>query len=313
MVKRYPVSNFLTVFILCGALMVSYSAKGQFYFGGKAGATLTNVNGDFPGNNQKLGYSTGATVGLAFGEYDQFNVQADLLITTKGVNQTYEEVSSLQQGNILTETTLSYDNNLNLTYFEAPLTFKYSLSLGGGTFPYGGENGPVNIDLMAGPYIGMLMNATASFSTQQETRVAFFNDQGEVEDENTSSTDIDGGKFRLENRSRYGLRPYGSLDTFKDVDIPSTLNGNLNQMDIGLSTGIGISFELDENHTLGIEGRYTVGFVTIDDTFFNDYEVTPKVNNQQISYDVSSNKADLTNSAFVGYVTWTYQISPSPF
>jgi len=313
MLKQYFVRNFLTVFVLAGSLLIVNTANAQFYFGGKAGPTYTTVNGDFPGNNYKLGFSSGATVGVAFGDYDQFNIQADLLLTTKGLNQTFTEVSSLRQGNILTETTLEYDNDLNLTYFEAPLTFKYSLSLGGGAFPYHGENGPVNIDLMAGPYFGMLMNATASFNTRQETRVAFYNDEGEVEDENTSSSEIEGGKFRLENRGRHGLSPYGSLDTFSDVDIPSTLDGNLNQMDIGISTGIGISFELDENHTLGLEGRYTVGLVTIDDTFFNNYEVEPEVNNQEVTYNVNANQADLTNSAFVGYVTWTYQISPEPF
>jgi len=70
---------------------------------------------------------------------------------------------------------------------------------------------------------------------------------------------------------------------------------------------------LSDNSELGFEGRYTYGFFTIDDTYFNDYEVTSNFNDGNTTYDVKSNKADLTNAAFVAYVSWTYQLSPTAF
>lgn len=297
-----------------GCFISQKNAHAQIYFGGKAGPTFTNINGDFPGNNPKLGFSTGATLGVSFGEYDQFNIQADLLASLRGTNQKFQEISTVEQNNVSTETKLNYDNNLSLTYFEAPITVKYSLSLGGGVFPYRGETGPVNIDFMVGPYIGYLLNSGASFNTSRETTVKFFNDNGEVENEQNSSSEIEGGKFRLKNRAEYGLSPYRGLDSFEDADIPSTLDGNLNSLDVGLTGGVGISFEITEHSTLGIEGRYTMGFLNIDDTFFNDYEVNSTVNaDNTVDYDVTANQAELTNSGWVTYVSWTYQLSSSTF
>ncbi len=313
MVRQYLYYSFLLALIF-GCFLSHNKADAQFYFGGKAGPTITNINGDFPGNNPKVGFSSGATIGVSFGEYDQYNIQADLLGSLRGFNQKFQEVSNLEQNNVSTETKLNYDNKLHLTYFEAPLTFKYSLSLGGGVFPYSGETGPVNIDFMVGPYAGFLVNSGASFNTSRETTVKFLTDDGEVEDEQQSSTEIDGGKFRLKNRSEYGLNPYRGLDSFEDVDIPTTLDGNLNSLDIGVTAGAGISFEISDHSTLGIEGRYTMGFLNIDDTFFNDYEVSSSVNaDNTVDYDVTANKADLTNSGWVAYLSWTYQLSGSTY
>ncbi len=314
MLKKYFVQGFLPVLLVGIFFHLPNHSHAQFYFGGKIGPSLTNVNGDFAGNNYKFGYSSGGIIGVSFGEFDQFNIQTDLLISLKGVNQKFEEKSSLRRGDILTETTLKYDNNLHLSYFEAPLTFKYSLSLGGGVFPYNKEKGPVNIDIMAGPYIGYLLDAAASFNTERTTRVVFYDDEGEVENEDVTNSELEAGKFRLKNRAKHGLKPYGSLDTFEQVNIPSSLDGSLNTLDIGLSFGAGISFELSKSSTLGLEGRYTTGFMSIDDTFFNDYKVNSEISEDgEANYDIQSNQADLTNTAFVFYLTWTYQIIPSTF
>ena len=311
--KGYLFRAIITGVLSFGMLFITSQSQAQtkWYLGGRAGPSLTNMVGDFPGNNYKLGYSGGATVGLAMGDDYNFSIQADLMASLKGFNQKYEEVATIEDDRVVSKTTTEFDNDLNLGYLELPITAKYSLTLGGGVFPYESRKGSFHIDFFAGPYVGYLFGAGASFNTTQTNVVTFLDESGEKTNENKDEADIDGGKFRVKGRDAYGLNPYGNIDTFSNVNIPSKLTDGLSSIDIGVTAGLGISLDVGENGRLGLEGRFSRGMVSIDDGFFNSIEITGFDDNFKPQFEYE--QADIKNVNMAAYLSYVYYIPNTTF
>ncbi len=328
--KRYStILNLAGCFL--GILVMTSSAFGQaksnWYIGSLVGPSMTNINGDFPGNNFKTGVSGGATVGRHFGENGNFKVQADILFSLKGLNQKFTEKSVIEQESVTSETTTKFDNTLNLGYLEVPITARYSIPLGGGTFPYESRQGGTNLTFFAGPYFGYLVGAGAEFNTTRTNVVQFKDAQGEVVNESESSGSLNGGKFRVSGRNTFGTNPIASqLQELSGISgvgqivqdlqdsYPTSYSEGLSNIDIGFTAGLGLSFEMGDNNRLGFEGRLTQGMVTIDESpgAFSSIKVEPS-DVQGQPFQISTEQASLKNVQYVGYVTWTYRFDNSTF
>ncbi len=304
----------------------------KWYMGALVGPSFTNVMGDFPGNNYKTAVSGGASLGRSFGDNDNFKLQADFMFSLKGLNQTYEEVSTIEQEVVTSETVTEFDNNLNLGYFEVPLTARYSISLGGGTFPYESRQGSTNLTFFAGPYVAYLVGVGAEFNTTQTSTVQFKDADGEVTNEQENTVDVEGGKFRVDGRNSFGTSPSSgvrdqleplesflpdgtSLDEFVAEETTS-YSGGMKSLDVGVTAGVGLSFDIGGNNRLGIEGRFSQGMMTIDDDpgAFSKSEVNFDNSSGSVPIpDVQYEQASLQNIQYAGYITWTYRFETSSF
>lgn len=301
--------------------------KSKWYIGSLVGPSMTNINGDFPGNNFKTGVSGGATVGRHFGDNGNFKIQADILFSLKGLNQKFTEKSVIKQQSVTSKTTTKFDNTLNIGYLEVPLTARYSIPLGGGTFPYESRKGSTNLTFFAGPYFAYLLGAGAEFNTTRTNVVQFKDAQGDVVNESKSTGSLNGGKFRVSGRNSFGTNPIASqfqeLSSFPGVNkivqnlrqsYPTSYSGGMSNIDIGFTAGLGLSFKMGENNRLGFEGRLAQGMVTIDDSpgAFSTIKVEPS-DVQGQPFEITTEQASLKNIQYVGYVTWTYRFDNSTF
>ena len=305
----------------------------KWYMGALVGPSFTNVMGDFPGNNYKTGVSGGASLGRSFGDNNNFKIQADFMFSLKGLNQTYEEVSTIEQEVVTSKTVTEFDNNLNIGYFEVPLTARYSISLGGGTFPYESRQGSTNLTFFAGPYVAYLVGVGAEFNTTQTSTVQFKDADGEVTNEQENVVDVEGGKFRVDGRNSFGTSPGSgvreqleplkaflpdgtSLDQFVAEETTS-YSGGMKSLDVGVTAGIGLSFDIGGNNRLGIEGRFSQGMMTIDEDpgAFSKSEVSfENAGGTGLPLpDVQYEQTSLQNIQYAGYVTWTYRFETSSF
>lgn len=337
---RYATSLMVSALVLTGMLCTKSSHAqndSKWYMGALVGPSFTNVMGDFPGNNYKTGVSGGASLGRSFGDNNNFKIQADFMFSLKGLNQTYEEVSTIKQEVVTSKTVTEFDNNLNIGYFEVPLTARYSISLGGGTFPYESRQGSTNLTFFAGPYVAYLVGVGAEFNTTQTSTVQFKDADGEVTNEQENVVDVEGGKFRVEGRNNFGTSPGlgaaeqlrqqleafpGNLpfevDELISGDQPESYSDGMNPLDLGVTAGIGLSFDIGDNNRLGIEGRFSQGMMTIDEDppgAFSKSEVSfENAGGTGLPLpDVQYEQASLQNIQYAGYVTWTYRFETSSF
>ena len=331
MKRRYFFIFSLVVFSLGFLLMTNTShaqRQSKWYIGAMVGPTMTNITGDFPGNNFKTGFSGGGTVGRSFGDNGNFKVQADILFSLKGFDQKFTEKSVIEQESVTSKTTTQFDNTLNLGYLEVPLTARYSIPLGSGTFPYESRQGTTNLTFFAGPYFGYLFGAGAQFDTKRTNVVQFKDAEGEVTNESENTGSLNGGKFRVSGRGTFGTNPIANqleeiaqagpgldkiVEDFKET-YPSTYSGGISNIDIGFTAGVGLSFKISDQNQFGVEGRIAQGMVTIDDSpgAFNTISVKGSSKEGQ-PFDITSEQATLQNIQYAGYVTWTYRFDNSTF
>ena len=316
MIKKYLIKTLTISFLSCALLFYSTKSEAQprWYLGSHAGPSMTNIMGDFPGNNFKFGYSGGATVGLALGDDHNFSIQADIMASLKGFNQKYKEISRFEEEASTAETVIQFDNQLDVGYLEMPLTANYSITLGGGIFPYSSRKGGVHIDFFAGPYVGYMYGAGASFNSKVTATVQFLDEEGNVTNESSSTAEVERGKFRVDGRNSYGLTAFedDGVDSFKRLKVANKLTEGLKSIDIGVTGGLGISFDVGENGRLGIEGRYSRGMVSMDDDYFNSFEVIA-INPVTGEPALDRSTADIKNVQMAAYLSYVYYLPNNTF
>lgn len=127
--------------LLMAALFVTIGMNAQekaLQFGVKAGANLSNFNGDVDDNKAKVGFNVGVTVDYAL--TSNLYLLSGLEFTTKGAKSQHTEVYVDEYENI------SFTNvkeTVNLTYLELPVHIGYKLLVGQNT----------RIIFHGGPYI----------------------------------------------------------------------------------------------------------------------------------------------------------------
>lgn len=306
----------LTFCLTISILFAPILSKAQFFIGAKAGGLNTTVQTDFDkGINSKIGYSGGLTLGYTFS--DAFTIQPDILYSIKGFNQTYtkaHEIRSNTNPDTLLQITNEHDNTLDVNYIEVPVLFKLHLSLGGGVVPYDPPKGPIDIEIFAGPYASYLFDASQSLSASGTAE--YFNPNNQEGAKQVEEfTPSGGGSFDIRqiaitNQSVNDLEVIENLASQGGSDIsrqealgvPAASEG-LSAIDVGVVAGVGLSFEMGEYGKLTVNGRYSRGFMTIDDGFFSDREITLDLQQGQYESKALESK-DMVNQSmgvFVGY------------
>jgi len=302
----------LTISILCAPIL----SKAQFFIGAKAGGLNTTIQTEIDrGINSKIGYSGGVTLGYSFS--DVFTLQPDILYSIKGFSQSYtktHQITSNANPDTLVDVTNEYDNSLNANYIEMPVLFKFNISLGGGVVPYDSPDGPVNIEIFAGPYASYLFDASKSISVSGTAE--YYNPNNEsgakqVEEftpRGASSFDI--RQITITNQGVNDLEVVENLVSQDGTDIsrrealgvPAVSEG-LSAIDVGVVAGVGLSFEMGESGKLTVNGRYSRGLMTIDDGFFSDREITLDLQQGEYESKALESKEMVNESmgVFVGY------------
>ena len=126
------------VIIFISVLFFSTGAYAQFtQFGAKAGVNFSNMTiDDSSDKTLKTGFHAG--VFGRMGLTESFSLQPELLYTTKGLTNTYD--NALAEG----------EAKFNLNYIEIPINFVYHLA--------------EDFSFQLGPYVGYLLNANVSTS-----------------------------------------------------------------------------------------------------------------------------------------------------
>lgn len=115
----------LSLYLIAGSLTLSY-AQSPISIGLKGGLNFANFSGD--------NVNTDGRTGINFGAFGTYSIQETFGITA--------EINYAQKG---AKTTAS---KLNINYLEIPVHFSYFLG-----------KGKLRPKLMAGPYLGFLMNS----------------------------------------------------------------------------------------------------------------------------------------------------------
>ncbi len=282
----------------------------QFFYGATAGYLNSTGYGNdvFGGMNYMGGISAGLTMGFKI--VTDFNVQWDLVYSTKGFNQKFiikDLINAYENDTIqiLRTVTKQHTNQLKLTYVEMPLYLKKSFSFKGGVFPYDRTISKWDFDILVGPYVGYLLGSTASLkATRQVTKESAYGvTTGEVTD--TASTFMIGQKVSAVLMSSSDTASQATLLALLPKDSPS-LSGGLNSIDVGFTVGAGFSLEVNETSKIFINARYSMGLMTIDKTYFNNvtYQFIPDnagpylINGNNYSTVESRTKIDLKNKGF---------------
>lgn len=298
LVKSLLIQGFIVFALLLGTTV----SKGQVYFGVNGGALSTNLNGDVFGNNYKFGYTGGLTLGISMG--DVFSIETGANYSLKGFSQKYTKVLEFKPEDTTIITTKEYNNQLDLTYVEAPLLFKFSISLGHYIKPYDASPGPVDIDFFFGPYVGYLLNVGQSSNTK-------VTEEHKSPDEGIKPTineySVSGGTFGIREVS--GKYADYVQESEPGVIPERSLTRGLNFLDYGVMAGAGLSFEVGSDAKLFVHGTFSKGFATIDNTYFNDIKVVLKQNilDPTDLFDIKRTQKNITHQtagARVGYIVY---------
>lgn len=132
----------ITMMVAAAAVMTSTVASAQLNFGGRAGLNLANFSGDVEESSMLTSFYVGAAVQLELG--DKLFLAPELNFSIKGAADKSETSFTL----LGTTTTTKVDGKSKLSYIEVPINIGFKL----------GDN----LQVKAGPYVGLLMGANAS-------------------------------------------------------------------------------------------------------------------------------------------------------
>lgn len=319
--KKGLYKSLAIIFFLLFSAGLGNISYAQLYMGGKAGVTSFKLKGGdtYGGINNKYGANVGFIMGYKL--QTDFNLQGELLFVQKGMHQLFtEHVITNTQGPggipITYDTTTKYDNSLTLSYIEMPLMVKKSFSFKGGILPYRRETGIIDFDLYGGIYVGYLLSPAASFSSLQS---AFRKENDTIRESIADIEQVSYHSFRVGQGmsvqimdSTMGVTPEVAATYINDA---RDIKKGLFSIDAGILVGAGFSFEITGNSKLFIDCRYSMGFLTIDKTYFNDnkYLIYPGGENDPtmggIPYKktVVHTKKDLKNAGLAlsaGYIMY---------
>ncbi|MBL6962625.1 MAG: PorT family protein [Bacteroidetes bacterium] len=303
---------FVTLFVLG----ISLGTQAQFFYGVTGGYNGYKLTGDtYGGMNYLNAPSFGAILGYKL-KID-FNLQAEILYIDKGVHQLFTHQQTLTTTEFDTiVTTLDikkYDNELKLSYLEIPLLIKKSFSLRGGVFPYDRKTGKLDFDIFIGPYFGYRFGSS--------TKMKVLRTRDITKDGITTpgtETNYDSTSFFMGQNVTITRTDSTYNEDFFSNDVPNypSISG-LNAIDAGITAGIGFSIEVSENSKFTVDGRYSMGLLTIDKTYFNDVDFLfssfPVTNGVPVTIAANNfyrverrTKIDLRNTGMGVYVGYIY-------
>jgi len=314
-------------FILITLILLSgwsnYAIAQKYYIGGKGGLTSFKLSGSgkYGGINSKFG----ANAGFIFGKkiVTDFNIQFELLYSQKGMRQKFtEKVITSEQGTggipIISDTTTKFSNTLTLSYLELPILMKKSFSFKGGIIPYRRDIGIVDFDIFFGPYFGYLLSPSVSYSSLMSAV------RTENDTVRSTASEVEQTSY---HSFKMGQQMNILIDTTKVIGLSTAvaatyLNNTrklstktLNCFDVGIIMGAGFSIELSSSTKLFIDGRYSMGLLSIDKTYFSndDYTIKPGGDKDPIygtvpvKVSVKHNKLDLKNTGLgfnIGFIKY---------
>jgi len=286
-------------------------ASAQMFWGFKAGYLSSKLAGDTYGginwqSNVTGGFSTGVKL------MTDFNLHFDILYSVKGTNQKFVHKDIISGYETQTEpftrtVTKQYDNNLMLSYIEVPIYLKKSFSFKGGIFPYQRTISKIDLDIFAGAYGAFMFAAGTDMSAKR----SFIKVVGQT---TTTGEEIDTiSSFFIGQEQTFGIHPaledtVGLNYLVMKQNLPSISNdlsvSQLNRIDAGILAGLGFSVELNSSSKLTIDARYSIGLLSIDNTYFNNvyYSFAKDIDNNPIILKTTNTKINLTNQNLAFYI-----------
>jgi len=304
----------LVLFILFAGLLLSLQVNAQFFYGVKAGYTGYKLMGKdvYGGMNYVYGPSGGFIFGVKF--KTDFNLQSEILYTTKGVHQLFTHkqiIHSFENDTTPVDITdyKKYDNVLKTQYVEIPILIKKSISFRGGIAPYDRKIGKLDFDMFLGPYFGYRFGSSVNMSTRW------------IQDKTIYGEVTPGTETVFDTNSFYMGRNVTVLSA-DTTTYPTAMflpfspgaekfsSAGLNAIDLGLIAGIGFSYEVSQTSKLTFDARYSIGMLSIDKTYFNnvthtfvaDNSGTLEIASQFFSITTARTKVDVKNSGFGLYL-----------
>lgn len=314
----------LTIAVLV-LILGTLSANAQFFYGAKAGYLSSKLIG----NDTYGGINWAGTpsLGLNFGVNlaTDFNLHFDLVYATKGTNQKFiikDYITGFLNDTTPTTKTVTkqHNNKLRLSYVQVPIYFKKSFSLKGGVFPYDRLISKTDIDFFVGTYVGYMIGSSANLSaTRQETSDI----NGEITVGPTTDT---ASSFMMGQKASAMV-----VDdpTIAESTILAQMVGEarpdiseLMKIDVGLNAGVGISVEISSDSKFYIETRASIGMLSIDKAYFNNYTYLltetsntegniVDINGVNYSYTKASSTVDLRNvniGVYMGFIHYVGMI-----
>jgi hypothetical protein len=277
-----------------------------------------------------VGPSAGIIIGDNF--KTDFSLQVEILYYSAGFNQQYTVINHDQTFDytltppqpVDTSYTYKHSNTLNLTYLYIPILFKKSFSFKGGVIPYSRETSIFDFDIFAGPYFSYLLSSSANMSTTMSYKYY----QGGTYQTGTlarTSPDRDytagnsfgiGGKVTIASGDTSAIpnNPAFLAQYIKPSTV--TASNGMSSIDAGLVFGLGFSMEIGPSSKLSIDARYSMGFLSIDNTYFNnvayifkqDPNGTIIINSNKVSYTETRTKMNLTNSGMGVFLSYIHYV-----
>jgi hypothetical protein len=291
---------------------LSLSSQAQFFYGFTAGYNGYKLMGDtYGGINYMQAPSGGAIIGYKF--LTDLNLQAELLYIDKGVHQTFTHQRTIYSfkndtTQVITLDNKKYDNTLKLSYIEVPVFIKKSFSFKGGVFPYDRKIGKLDFDIFVGPYFAYRFGSSAKMTTLWQQDVTMSGTTTQNPEKNYDTTSFFMGQNVTISRTDTSY-PEALFVTNVPTNNPSI--SGLSAIDAGITAGIGFSLEVSEKSKITLDARYSMGFLTIDKTYFNDvdYQYSPggdiTIAGNQFSRIETRSKIDLRNTGmgvYLGYI-----------
>jgi hypothetical protein len=300
--KKTVLASF-TVILVFSACFSSYS---QLTYGFKAGYGMNKLSGGdlYGGINWKSGVTGGLIIGYKF--KTDFNFQSEILFDQSGMNQKFIQINRTVHDEgldrISEDSTFTYDNSLNLTYVKVPLLLKKSFSFKGGTYPFLRSTSTIDLDVFAGPYVSYLISASSKFSTKVAVKT-YKNGTNTKTETETAINDKYHNSFHIGQSG-----DTSSLIPPEFLQPRPALSDGIAKLDVGISVGLGLSFELNARSKLTIDARYSMGLLSIDNGYFSNKIYTLyTLPDGSTGYKATVNKLDLKNSsinAFLGYIIY---------
>lgn len=293
-------------------------SNAQMFIGAQAGYLSTKIYGNdtYGGMNWNSNISGGLNFG--FKVATDFNIQIDVLYSVKGTKQKFimkDMINAYEHDTtqIYKEVTKQYDNILKLSYVEVPILFKKSFSFKGGIFPYERQVSKVDLDIFAGPYVGYLFSSSTNLNASRVVNKTVGGETSTVSSGDTTSSFLIGNET-ITMATGEDV-PAGLIDTISSVPTIRSI-ANLNKIDVGIMAGIGLSVELSKRSKFTLDARYSMGFLTIDNTYFNDieYQFYPSgeggytANSENFGLNKITTKMDLKNTGFGFYLGYIHYL-----
>lgn len=282
-------------------------AKSQFYLGVSGDLYGSTITGDALGTTLTPGYGGGLVTGYSFGN---FSIEMNPSSNIMGFNQRWAYVKPDYENNV--DSVYEYDNSLSLFYLRNTILFKFSVYPGASSVaPYSGSGSKFGFDFMFGPYVAYFLDG----SDNSRTTVTAYSqgDGGDFQSNEAADNGVtfNGGKVNPRNGGGLGSTEKAFYNAF-DLEPPRySLQQGVNLFDMGIVVGAGFNVLIGGNSKFSIHGRYSAGFLTMDNGYFSETQIDfDQININDPAFNptsvISERRMDIYNATLGVQISYVY-------